>query len=72
MLKDNFDAPSSEDMQKAFPKLQEFQKKNLELKIKLVDCLDAQAIMELPSFRTEPLNFYKNMERFLWDSALPT
>ena len=65
------DAPSSEFLQKAFPKLlKPMQKINLPLAVKNVDVLDYEMVARLSSYDPRPLQFFKSMIPYLYDESL--
>ena len=64
------EAPSTEDLQKAFPGIAKYQKSNLPLHIKLVDFMDGEQLMRLAADDTNTYEFYKKMEAYLHDMQL--
>ena len=64
------DGPSSEYLQKAFPKLASFQKKNLPLTIKRVGTIDTVKLANMHSHCPDTLAFYQELIRYLSDPSL--
>lgn len=67
----SLDAPPSEALQKALPKLLPlYQKKGLELKIKLVQTMDVSAPTSPPSHNAETFEFIRPLLAYLSDDKL--